>query len=208
MVTAAVLLAAGESARMSEPKPLLPWSDRTLIEYQLEELAGCGIDDIVVVLGHEAERVRPLALAGGARVVLNEAYRQGRASSLRAGATAVPDGAEAVLVLNVDQPRPRTLLRHLLGVHREGAALITVPTYEGRRGHPTVLAGALLGELRAVEEESLGLRGLLERHAAAVQEVPFETPLVLLDLNTPEAYERARRDYPKLLTLTCRFGGL
>lgn len=193
---------------MGEPKPLLPWGERTLIEYQLEELAGCGVDDIVVVLGHEAERVRPLAVAGGARVVLNEAYRQGRASSLRAGACALQDDVDAVLIVNVDQPRPRALLRHLLDAHGEGSTLITIPSFEGRRGHPTVVAGALLAELRAVEEESLGLRGLLERHGAAVREVAFGSPLVLLDLNTPEEYERARRDYQKLLASTGRFGGL
>ena len=208
MSRAAILLAAGESARMGEPKPLLPWGERTLIEYQLGELAGCGVDDIVVVLGHEAERVRPLALAGGARVVLNEAYRQGRASSLRAGARALQDDVDAVLIANVDQPRPRALLRHLLDAHGEGSALITIPSFEGRRGHPTIVAGALLGELRAVEEESLGLRGLLERHGAAVREVSVPSPVVLLDLNTPEEYERARRDYQKLLASTGRFGGL
>jgi len=198
---AAILLAAGESARMGDPKPLLPWGETTLIEYQLGELAASGLDDIVVVLGYEAERVRPLASAAGTRVVVNEGYRQGRASSLRVGAAAVPDDAEAVLVLNIDQPRPRALLRRLLGVHQESGALITVPTYEGRRGHPTVVAGALLGDLRAADEQSQGLRGLLQRHTQTVREVPFPTPLVLLDLNTPEEYERARRDYPKLSRL-------
>jgi molybdenum cofactor cytidylyltransferase len=140
--------------------------------------------------------------------VLNEAYREGRASSLRAGACALRDELDGVLIANVDQPRPRALLRHLLDVQREGAAPITIPTFEGRRGHPTVVAGVLLEELRTVEEESLGLRGLLERHAAEVHEVSVASPLVLLDLNTPEGYERARRDYPKLLGLTGGFGGL
>jgi molybdenum cofactor cytidylyltransferase len=205
---AAILLAAGESARMGEPKPLLPWGERTLIEYQLEELTGCGVDEIVVVLGYEAERVRPLAVAGGARVVLNQAYRRGRASSLRAGVSVLQDDVDAVLVASADQPRPRTLLRHLLDVHRNGTAQITIPTYEGRRGHPTVVAGALMAELRTVEEKNLGLRGLLERHVAAVHGVPVPSPLVLLDLNTPEEYERARRDYPKLLGLTGGLGGL
>jgi molybdenum cofactor cytidylyltransferase len=198
---AAILLAASESARMGEPKPLLPWGETTLIEYQLGELAASGLDDIVVVLGYEAERVRPLVSTAGVRVVVNEGYRQGWTGSLRVGAAAVPDDAEAVLVLNVDQPRPRTLLLRLLEAHRKGGAAITVPTYEGRRGQPTVVAGALLEELRAVDEESLGLRGLLERHRQEVQEVPVASPLVLLDMNTPEEYERARRDFPKLARL-------
>lgn len=208
MTIAAILLAAGESARMGDPKPLLAWGATTLIEYQLGELTASGLDDIVAVLGYEAERIRPLASNAGARIVVNEAYRQGRASSLRVGAAAVPDDAESVLVLNVDEPCPRMLLRRLLEAHRISGALITVPIYQGRRGHPTVLAGALLGDLRAVDEQSQGLRGLLRRHARTVREVPLPTPLVLLDLNTPEEYERARQDYPKLLALTDRLPGL
>jgi molybdenum cofactor cytidylyltransferase len=205
---AAILLAAGESTRMGEPKPLLRWGETTLIEYQLGELGDSGLDDIVVVLGYEAERVHPLASTAGTRVVMNEGYREGRASSLRVGAAAVPDDVEAVLVLNVDQPRPRMLLRRLLEEHGEGGAAISVPTYDGRRGHPTVVAGALLSDLRAADEQSQGLRGFLQRHAQVVREVGFATPLVLLDLNTPEEYERARQDYPKLLGLTNRRGGL
>ena len=72
---------------------------------------------------------------------------------------------------------------------------MAVPVHSARRGHPVVLDGQLLPELRAVSEESQGLRALLARHGDDVLDVPFESPLVLLDINTPEQYEVAKAVY-------------
>ena len=107
---AAILLAAGESTRMGRPKALLPWRDTTLVEYQVRELTAAGVERIAVVLGHDAGEVWP-HVPDEAHMVVNEAYREGRASSLRAGAGALPDDADPILVLGVDQPRPRDELR-------------------------------------------------------------------------------------------------
>ncbi len=203
-MTAAVLLAAGESTRMGRAKALLPWGDTTLLEYQIGELRAADVDDIVVVLGHDAEAIAPHVPAG-VRAVVNEAYREGRASSLRAGANALPDSAGPIVVLGVDQPRPRRVHERLLSAHRDGRGLITVPATDGKRGHPTVVAGPLLPELREASEETQGLRGVIAAHEADVQEAPFillqhesmaaEPDLlaliVLLDINTPEDYENA-----------------
>ncbi|MCH8949240.1 MAG: nucleotidyltransferase family protein [Chloroflexi bacterium] len=188
MTTAAILLAAGESARMGRPKPLLPWGEVTLIEYQVQELRAAGVEEIIAVLGHEAAAVRPRVPAG-ARIVVNEAYREGRASSLRAGAKALDDTASPVVVLNVDQPRPRDLLRTLLASHREAA--ITLPVYEGKRGHPVIVDGALLAELRNASEEDRGLRGIIAAHDDDVHEVEVQSSIARLDVNTPADYERA-----------------
>lgn len=123
--------------------------------------------------------------------MVNEAYREGRASSLRAGAAALPDGADPIVVLGIDQPRPREVLAALLSAHREGGAPITVPVAQGRRGHPPVLAGSLLPELRAASEEGQGLRGVIAAHEGEVREVGLSSPIVLLDINTPEEYQEA-----------------
>jgi molybdenum cofactor cytidylyltransferase len=189
-MTAAILLAAGESTRMGRPKALLPWRDGTLIEYQVRELRGAGVDDVVVVLGHAAEEVRP-HVPPEARVVVNEAYREGRAPSLRAGAAALADDADPVVVVNVDQPRPRELLRALVAAHRDEGAAITVPAWQGKRGHPIVLSAALLPELREASDEAKGLRGVTSAHEGALLEVDLGSELVRLDINTPEEYERA-----------------
>lgn len=190
-MAAGVLLAAGESARMGRPKPLLPWGDTTLVEYQVGEMLGAGLERVIVVLGHAWQDVKPYLTGPAVEVVINEAYRESKASSLRAVAASLLDEDEAVAILSVDQPRPRDVLARLLAAHDVGAALITVPVHEGRRGHPTVLAGVLIPELRNVLDETLGLRGLVEHHQASLREVPFETLIVLLDLNTPSEYRQA-----------------
>jgi CTP:molybdopterin cytidylyltransferase MocA len=190
-MAAGVLLAAGESARMGRPKPLLPWGDTTLIEYQVREMLGAGLERVIVVLGHAWQDVKPYLTGPAVETVINEAYRESKAGSLRAVAASLLDEDEAVAILSVDQPRPRDVLTRLLAAYDAGAALVTVPVHGGRRGHPTVLAGALIPELRNVLDETLGLRGLIERHQASLREVAFDTPIVLLDLNTPDDYRQA-----------------
>ena len=183
---AAILLAAGESRRIGSPKPLLAWQGATLIEYQIAQLREAGVDDVIAVLGHRSEDVLPLVTAAGARGVVNENYREGRASSLRTGADAV-EGAQTIVILSVDQPRPAAVTRRLLASHASG---ITLPSHDGRRGHPVILNGALLPELRKFDAASKGLRAVLARHHSDVHEIPFDSASVLLDLNTPEDYRR------------------
>src|SRR3972149_3232873 len=96
----ALLLAAGESARMGRPKALLPWQGGTLVEFQIEQLLAGGVERVVLVLGHQAEAVR----RGGspharATIVLNQDYATGKTSSVRAGLEAIPNHADAVLIL-------------------------------------------------------------------------------------------------------------
>ncbi len=196
----AILMAGGESTRMGAPKPLLEWSEaatpgRTLIEYQLQQLQLAGVDRTVVVLGHRADDVRPFVRRAGALAVINELYTEGRASSVRVGAAALGEDTEAVLLLNVDQPRPHTVIARLLEVHRRDKNQITVPVFEGKRGHPIVVAGSLLPELRQVREATQGLRAVIQRHESEVVEVSFDTSVVLLDINLPEEYAQARARY-------------
>lgn len=195
MAVNAILLAAGESSRMGSPKPLLPWGDATLIEYQLGELDRSQVKTVVVVLGHEAQRVRPYVRGPKAWAVVNKDYRQGPASSLRIGAKALSSEVEAVVILRVDQPRPHVIIDVLVAAHLAQRKPITVPVYEGRRGHPPVLSGRLVPELTAVTEESMGLRAIMRRHAAEIHEVPVNTPIVLLDINSPKDYESAQESY-------------
>lgn len=196
---AAILLAAGESRRMGVPKPLLEWAGETLLEYQVHQLRAAGVGHVIAVLGHRAEEVRPLAERAGATVVINNRYAEGRASSLRAGAAAVPPGTAEIAVLNVDQPRPASVTARLLVEHLATGALITLPTFDGKRGHPAFLCGSLLPELLAAADADEGLRAVIHRHAADVREVAFDTPIVLLDINTREDYERALAQFVEAL---------
>ncbi len=190
----AIVLAAGASTRMGRPKALLPWQGATLLAHQLEQLRRAGIEErIVVVGGSEAAAIADEARRAGAAVAVNERWREGRASSLRAGAAAVPDDADPIVVVSVDQPRPASIIRALLAAYGRRPAAAVVPVHDGSRGHPTLVAGRLLAELRAVCDQDRGLRAVLERHADDVTEAPVDADVIHLDLNTPEDYEAALR---------------
>jgi molybdenum cofactor cytidylyltransferase len=186
---AALILAAGESTRMGRLKQLLPWDGVPLVAWQVEQMRQAGSDEIVVVLGHAAEEIRP-AVPSGTHIAVNHAYKDGRATSLRCGAEALSNDAEAVLILNVDQPRPAWISRLVLDRWRETHAPVVSPRFAGRSGHPVLVDGALLPELRAVDEATLGLRAVIQRHAATAVEVTIDNAAGV-DLNTPADYETA-----------------
>ncbi len=193
-MTAAIVLAAGESTRMRTPKALLPWGDVTLIEYQVQQLRSGGVDEIVVVLGHAADEIRahvkPSTSSGwDMRTIVNLHFKEGRATSLRAGALALSDDADPIVVLNVDQPRPSDLISRLIEAHAASDTPISRPVFGKEHGHPIILAGSLLEELRSVEEESQGLLGVVNAHRDEMQDVDLEDERVLVHFNTPEEYK-------------------
>ena len=190
MTIAALLLAAGESTRMGRLKQLVPWNGRPLVQWQAEQLRDAGVDDVVVVLGHRADEIRKAVLAW-CRVVVNEAYKDGRATSLRAGALALQDNTEALFILSVDQPRPAWLSRRLLQKWRETHAPIVSPKFPRRYGHPVLLDGSLLPELREVEEATQGLRAVVQTHTSQAVAVPIANEALDYDMNTPADYEAA-----------------
>ena len=192
---AAILLAAGESRRMGSLKALLAWQGSTLLAYQIASLRQAGVEPVVVVLGHQAGRLKP-EVEGKEGVIwrVNPDYRQGKTTSIKAGLNALDPGMpSAILILNVDQPRSAETIGSLLLQHRQGGRSITIPRYRGMGGHPLVLDSALLEELKSIDEESLGVRAVVRRHQDATLLVEMDTPEVLWDLNTPEQYEAAIR---------------
>jgi molybdenum cofactor cytidylyltransferase len=196
VTVAAILLAGGESSRMGQPKALLEWgAGQKLVEYQIDELRQPPVELVVVVLGYRANDVRRYAEELGCEVLVNELWERGRASSLRLGARSLPDDTRTIVILDVDQPRPRKVIQRLLENHIRTSSMITVPTFDGRRGHPTVIDGWLLPELRQVRERTQGLRGLLEAHVTDVLEEPFDSEVVLLGFNTPQEYEQVKAKY-------------
>jgi molybdenum cofactor cytidylyltransferase len=192
---AAVVLAAGESSRLGAFKPLLPWpaedSAEPLVAYQVCQLREAGLRPVVVVTGYRADEVATAAIEAGAQVVHNPQYQSGKASSVRTGVAATPEGVP-LLIVGVDQPRPARIVRQLVAALLEGRDLV-IPTYRGRPGHPPLFAARLRAELAAVQEESFGLRAVVQRHADAATYVETESPLALVNLNTPEELAAARQ---------------
>lgn len=192
--TAALLLAAGESRRMGQLKALLPWQGATLLSHQLDALDTAGVGCLMVVLGHRAAELQEVlqsekASRPGLDWVVNPDYLQGKTTSIKAGLRALSAyNPQTILMLNVDQPRRPELLGYLLRQHRAATALITIPAYRGKGGHPVIVDAALLDDLLGITEEKQGLRAVLARHKAFIHRAEVDTPEALWDLNTPEEY--------------------
>ena len=189
----AILLAAGESSRMGRLKALLPWQGSTLIETQLHSLLNGGVDHVIVVLGHDADRLKPFVESvEGASWVENPDYLQGKTTSLKTGVSALDDQHAAdMLLLNVDQPRTSDVIHDLIQRHRLSGFAITIPTYGGKGGHPILLSAHLVPEIATIDEGTKGLLAVVRRHTAETERVEIADPTVLWDLNTPEQYEKA-----------------
>ncbi len=193
----AILLAAGESRRMGKLKALLPWQGDTLLGSQISSLLQAGINQVVVVLGHEQEKLLPLLEAQDRVVpVFNPDYRTGKTTSIKAGIEAVLGSRQAadaqiLVLLNVDQPRTSETISALLSRHQSSDCLISIPVFQGKGGHPIILDYSLLPELLEIAEASQGIRAVVRKHEERVQRVEMDTPEVLWDLNTPEQYQAA-----------------
>ena len=189
----AILLAAGESSRMGQLKALLPWRNTTLLEHQIRSLLAAGAHEVVVVLGHDADRLSPIVDSiDNASWVLNPGYRQGKTTSLKTGVAALAgQQVSDVLLLSVDQPRSTETVRTILQRHLESSNRITIPTHGGKGGHPIAIVAELLPELAAIDEESQGLKAVVRRHAEATERFELGEPELLWDLNTPEQYQQA-----------------
>ena len=126
------------------------------------------------------------------QITTNRNWREGRASSIRSGARAVPPTVDAVAVVSVDQPTDPSVIQQLKsGLKASPDALIAVPRHDGRNGHPPIFRSQLLPELQNVTERHEGLRQLRRRHADRTIFVEMDNPIVTLNLNTPDAYRRA-----------------
>ena len=181
---------------MAEAKPLLEWKGLPLLQYQIKQLCGTSVSEVVVVLGHRAEELLPLVEEMGkpsrVRAVVNPDYRQGKTTSIKTGLRSLRGGATAVLQLAADQPRPAQLLQRLMDEHIRGGHLISVPSYQDKQGHPPLFDGSLLPELMGISEERQGVREVIERHRDRLHDVAMDSPIVLTNLNTAEEYRRAK----------------
>lgn len=205
----AIILAAGASRRMGQPKLLLPWGGITVLEQVVSAFARAGIQDIRIVTGAERARieeaVRHFAARYPVKTIHNEAYADGEMlSSLQCGLRALqtadsPDPQLVPLAALIglgDQPQVEERTVHLVrdAYHETGIPLI-VPSFKMRRGHPWLVARPLWTEVLNLPG-SQSPRDFLNAHADQIHYVASDSPSILADLDTPEDY-RAHR--PKTL---------
>ena len=193
---AAIVLAAGRSRRMGEVNKLLAEVDGApMIAGVVDAILATRARPVIVVTGHEGERVRAALAGREVTFVHNPRYAEGMSTSLRAGLGQLGDDLDGALVCLADMPRVRPAhLEALLGAFDpdDGRALC-VPTWERRRGNPVLFAARYFPEMCLVEGD-VGARALLEKHADTVCYVPMDDRGVTVDVDTPEALEALARE--------------
>jgi 4-nitrophenyl phosphatase len=204
---AAVVLAAGASTRLGQPKQLLDWGGVPLLARVTDVALSAGLTPVIVVLGSQAEAVRTALEGRPVQVVMNWRWQQGMSTSVQVGLAMLPPETEATVFLQCDQPLiTADLLRALVARFEQTHAPIVHPTYADQRGTPALFARRLFPELATITGDEGG-RGLIIRHARDVATVEITDPRILADIDTPADYERLRasgvqRSTPNLQSIT------
>jgi molybdenum cofactor cytidylyltransferase len=187
---AAIVLAGGFSQRMGRFKPLLPLGDHRTIERVVHMFQDAGIDGILVVVGHRGDEIRRAVDPLNVVCVENPDYAEGMFSSVLAGVRALPEQTRAFFMHPVDIPMVRwQTVRRLAEAGRNSSAVVLYPTFDGRRGHPTLIRACLKPQIMEWPGAG-GLRSLLQMYDADSLELPVADGAVLLDLDTPGDYSR------------------
>ncbi len=203
-----LVLAAGTSSRLGRPTQLLELHGRPLLQFVIDAAAGAGLGEVVVVLGHEAERVSAaLSLPAGTRAVVNRAYAEGQSGSLRTGLDALSEESEAAVILLGDQPGLTSdVIRRTVTTWRLGSAPVLRARYGDVPGHPVVVARTEWDAWRSLSGDA-GARLLIESHPERVDEVDLG-PAAITDIDTQSDYDnliRRRHDVAEDGTTTIAF---
>jgi molybdenum cofactor cytidylyltransferase len=187
----AIILAAGESKRMGQPKLLLPWEKTTVLGQVISVLRSAGMEDIVTVTGGFREQVEAVAIQLGSRVVFNAEYaRNEMLDSIQYGLRALTAEAEAALICLGDQPQlQERSVRRVRETFENGKSRLVVPSYQMRRGHPWLAARPLWEEILMMKSPQ-SPRDFLNAHSKEIEYVDVDNPSILQDLDTPEDYLR------------------
>jgi molybdenum cofactor cytidylyltransferase len=197
----AIVPAAGHSRRMGQPKLLLPWRGTTVIAHLVQELRAAGVAHVFVVLRADDAALNDAVIQSGATPVMPPREPPDMRTSVEYGLQAASVRTSSSisnsngttdrdwLLIPADHPIvSRTTVATLLQAWTPKEGRILIPTYNGKRGHPTLFSAKYASEVSRIPPDC-GLNWLVQAHSDSIQEVPVADPGVIIDLDTPEDYE-------------------
>ncbi len=193
MSVAAIILAAGRSTRMGANKLLEPLRGKPLVRHVANAALASKAHPVIVVTGHQHERVEAALDGLDLAFVPNPDFADGLSTSLKAGIVALPAEVEAVVVLLGDMPlvTSEAMNNVIAAFEASPGNIAAIPVYQGEWGNPVLLSRSLFGAVAALQGDA-GARKLLNGRAGEVLEVPVTSDAILIDLDTPEALAKAR----------------
>lgn len=183
-----LVLAAGASTRLGQPKQLLPFGSTTLLGRVLSQAKAAALDEVVVVIGAAAAEVRKQIDFAGVKLVENTDFGEGCSSSYRTGIGAVDPRAKAVAVLLADQPGVEcAVIDTVVEAWRRRPNQIALASYRGRSGHPMVFARTLFQRLAALQGDKAAWK-IVDARPDWIRPVAIDRPFPG-DVNTWQEYE-------------------
>jgi len=186
--TWAIILAAGESKRMGSPKLLLPFGDMTVIEKVISNVKSSKVDNILVVLGENGDKIEDRIRTYGIKYCYNDYYKDGMLSSVRCGFRNIPAKYRAVLVFQGDQPLISPVsINVIIDSFSSSCKGIVIPVHDKKRGHPVMIGRKYHDEIEKLDPGT-GLKGLAEKFPEDVFEIEVDDPGILKDMDTLDEY--------------------
>ena len=199
---AGIILAAGESTRFGQTKQLLDWHGEPFVRVVARTALSAGLSPVVVVTGAHAEKIEPAIKGLNVKVVHNSDWRSGQGSSIRTGISSLlptsqtdaweTNEAGGAIFLLADQPQITTsIIRALAEKHAEGLYSIVAPLVMDQRANPVLFDRHAFNDLMLIEGDTGG-RAIFHKHR--VEYLPWHDDRLLLDVDTPEMYQRLISD--------------
>lgn len=195
-MTSAIILCAGNSARMVQNKLLMPIAGKPLVYWAVSAVAASRVEDIVIVLGRDAARVGQYIDIARAKLVDNNAYRSGQASSIGVGLKHLHPNSEQCFFVMGDQPFiSAKIINALLDAHQKGH--ITRPVCGNRAGSPVLFDKRFYGELANLAGDSGG-KAVIHAHPQLVDNYAIKDKDALIDIDHIADYQRCQALADKL----------
>jgi len=195
-MVSAILLGAGESKRMKVNKLILPWGKKKVLEHCVDTLLRSKVKEVIVVLSDRSKEMRSQLEKGSVladkkmKVVMNPYYKKGMSTSIRRGIQVLDPSSHGILIALGDQPFIKTrTINALIQAFKKGRGGITIPSFQGRRGHPVIFDRKYVKDLLKLKGD-IGGRSIIQRYPKSVVEVQVKSEGVVKDIDTWQDYKK------------------